>query len=44
MSLESIFSFLATFAGVDVVGQINTFQDSFGYSILVWLLLLAGVI
>ena len=44
MSLESIFSFLATFAGVAVVGQLNTFQDSFGYSIWVWLLLLAGVI
>ena len=44
MSLDSLFSFLSTFAGVDVVGQINAFQDTFAYSIVVWLLLLAGVI
>lgn len=44
MDLDAIFSFLATFAGVDIASQLTTFQDSFGYTILIWLLLLAGVI
>lgn len=44
MDLSAIFDLLLKFAGVDVLGQVAAFADSFAYSILIWLLNLGGVI
>ena len=44
LDLQGILDLVLKFSGVDIAGQINTFADSFGYSILLWLLNLGGVI
>ena len=44
LDLQSILDLVLKFSGVDVAGQINAFADSFGYSILLWILNLGGLI
>jgi len=44
LDLQGIFDLILMFAGVDIVGQLNAFADSFGYSLLLWILNLGGLI
>ena len=44
LDLDTILALLLKFSGVDIAGQVSSFADSFGYSILLWLLNLGGVI
>lgn len=44
MDLQGILNLILGLAGLDISAQVASFQDTFAYSILLWLLNLAGVI
>jgi hypothetical protein len=44
MDLSSIFDLILGIVGVDIAGQVATFAGTFGYTLLIWLLNLGGVI
>lgn len=44
LNVDLLSGLLNQFLGVNIAGQIGAYQDSFAYTILIWLLVLAGII
>ena len=44
MDLSSILNLILGIVGVDIAGQVSDFASTFGYTLLIWLLNLGGLI
>lgn len=44
MSLEGLLNVFLSFAGIDIGAQVTAAQDTFGYTLVLWLLNLGGII
>ncbi|MDZ4858139.1 MAG: hypothetical protein SGI88_04090 [Candidatus Hydrogenedentes bacterium] len=44
MDLSSILNLIFGIVGLDIAGQVTSFASTFGYTLLIWLLNLGGVI